>query len=157
MSQPLRIRLTRSRCPFCHEQVEATEAKTGCEGCTAWHHLECWESHGRCSACGHERTEPEPWCAWPGGCASPANEVIYEILDAHFCAAHGKREVKKTVRFALPYGIVTTLSAAACTCAALVLDTLSIPLLVASLAFWILGLGLTASSMSGYFRVHCRL
>ena len=40
------------RCPYCHESVEISSSKTACESCMAWHHKECWQEHGGCSACG---------------------------------------------------------------------------------------------------------
>ena len=45
------------RCPYCHESVEISSSKTACESCMAWHHKECWQEHGGCSACGTGVTE----------------------------------------------------------------------------------------------------
>jgi len=47
------------KCPFCHDQVSPSASKTGCESCMAWHHQECWDSHGACSACGFQRTDSQ--------------------------------------------------------------------------------------------------
>lgn len=45
--------LKRPRCPFCHEEVLALDAKRACEACMAWHHRECWSEGGlRCASCG---------------------------------------------------------------------------------------------------------
>ena len=50
-ARPLRVEVERPRCPYCHDPIEASARKTGCETCMAWHHRECWEEHAGCSAC----------------------------------------------------------------------------------------------------------
>lgn len=40
------------RCPYCHGDVLEEEAQEACGHCNASHHLECWDAHGGCSACG---------------------------------------------------------------------------------------------------------
>lgn len=40
-----------ARCPFCHDSL-GQAARERCPGCSADHHLECWDEHGGCSACG---------------------------------------------------------------------------------------------------------
>lgn len=40
------------RCPYCHAGVSpSSEPSRACTACSARHHAECWEEHGRCSAC----------------------------------------------------------------------------------------------------------
>lgn len=45
------------RCPFCHAPVlpGREDAKQSCGECMAWHHAECWETHGGCAACNAQR------------------------------------------------------------------------------------------------------
>lgn len=46
------------RCPFCHDDISIRDGrKHGCPDCMAWHHVECWESHGGCSSCGLEASK----------------------------------------------------------------------------------------------------
>lgn len=40
------------RCPFCHEEVTAGEAREWCEGCRARSHAACWREQEGCAACG---------------------------------------------------------------------------------------------------------
>jgi hypothetical protein len=41
-----------NRCPFCHDDVDATDrAALVCQGCLARHHGACWSEAGRCGAC----------------------------------------------------------------------------------------------------------
>jgi hypothetical protein len=49
-----RLRVTRTRCPYCHDGVGAESLSRGCPRCGARHHLECYLEHGRCAvyACG---------------------------------------------------------------------------------------------------------
>lgn len=50
------IKVELPRCPFCHENVQAEEAKHGCPDCMAWHHEGCWTEGGeKCAACGRGR------------------------------------------------------------------------------------------------------
>lgn len=42
--------VSQSRCPYCHDAVEA-EASVACQECLGRHHAACWEEAGRCSAC----------------------------------------------------------------------------------------------------------
>ena len=45
------------RCPYCHAAVKPGDgAKQSCGDCMAWHHSECWQDHGGCSAC--NQTQP---------------------------------------------------------------------------------------------------
>ena len=46
------VRVEHNRCPFCHDAVGPADPKVACDGCMAWHHRDCWQSHGTCSACG---------------------------------------------------------------------------------------------------------
>jgi hypothetical protein len=46
------VRIERDRCPYCHAPVRPDDEKLACDGCMAWHHAECWRSHGTCAACG---------------------------------------------------------------------------------------------------------
>ncbi|MCA8925464.1 MAG: hypothetical protein KDD82_26890 [Planctomycetes bacterium] len=46
------VSVDRPRCPYCHEDLEQGQVKAGCSECMAWHHAECWQEHGACSACG---------------------------------------------------------------------------------------------------------
>lgn len=39
-----------TRCPYCHEDAEPTEA-VACVACLARHHAGCWDEQGACSAC----------------------------------------------------------------------------------------------------------
>jgi hypothetical protein len=49
------------RCPFCHDEVLATDPKRACEACMGWHHRECWDECGdRCGACGASAEAPPP-------------------------------------------------------------------------------------------------
>jgi len=52
------IRVDRPRCPFCRDDLLTDQEKTGCSACMAWHHTECWRSHGACSACGEKGSGP---------------------------------------------------------------------------------------------------
>jgi TPR repeat protein len=53
------IGMEHPRCPYCHEDVRPgdDEAKQSCGSCMAWHHAECWQDHGGCSACNQKDTE----------------------------------------------------------------------------------------------------
>jgi hypothetical protein len=43
---------SRSRCPYCHEEVRAERADwVACEGCLARHHTSCWHERGSCASC----------------------------------------------------------------------------------------------------------
>ncbi len=44
-----RLRVTRTRCPYCHDGVGAESLSRGCPRCGARHHLECYTEHGRCA------------------------------------------------------------------------------------------------------------
>ncbi|MDF1665997.1 MAG: hypothetical protein P1V97_29845, partial [Planctomycetota bacterium] len=46
------VNSTAPRCPYCHDSVTVHSTKQACEACMAWHHKECWQEHGGCSACG---------------------------------------------------------------------------------------------------------
>lgn len=47
-----------NRCPFCRDDVAATES-VACVTCLTRHHRECWDEAGVCSSCGGgERLEP---------------------------------------------------------------------------------------------------
>lgn len=54
------------RCPYCREGVEPRQPKAACDACMSWHHDECWDEHGGCSACGEQapvgtgQPQPEP-------------------------------------------------------------------------------------------------
>lgn len=47
------IEVEHPRCPFCHAAVlpGAADQKQSCAECMAWHHAECWATHGGCAAC----------------------------------------------------------------------------------------------------------
>jgi hypothetical protein len=80
----LEIEVEHPRCPYCKDAVQPEQEKSSCHGCMAWHHAECWDEHGACSACGataladataqQRRTAPSslrPQCTW-GDCTRPA-------------------------------------------------------------------------------------
>jgi hypothetical protein len=46
-----RVELTHTHCPYCKDSVRPDEDKEACHSCMAWHHAECWTTHGGCSAC----------------------------------------------------------------------------------------------------------
>jgi hypothetical protein len=49
------------RCPFCHEEVLASDPKRACEACMAWQHRGCWSEGGdRCATCGAAAVVPPP-------------------------------------------------------------------------------------------------
>lgn len=98
-----------ARCPFCHDAITPSVAKTGCEACMAWHHIECWDQHGRCSACGHQRpkTHPFPPQALPApklghceheGCRAPALGASEADYCATLCASHALEQLSKNRR-----------------------------------------------------------
>ena len=43
------------RCPWCRDEIAPGKEITGCAGCSAQHHADCWGEHGRCAACGGEQ------------------------------------------------------------------------------------------------------
>jgi len=44
-----------SRCPYCHDMVDADSSFVVCHTCLARHHATCWVDHGSCSSCGEVR------------------------------------------------------------------------------------------------------
>jgi hypothetical protein len=51
---------SRSRCPYCHEDVRAERLDwVACEGCLARHHQTCWNERGSCASC-HARGSLAP-------------------------------------------------------------------------------------------------
>jgi hypothetical protein len=51
----VRVEGSRTRCPYCHDDVQTDESTwVACAGCLARHHGACWEESGCCSACGAE-------------------------------------------------------------------------------------------------------
>ncbi|MEZ6185516.1 MAG: hypothetical protein R3F62_10970 [Planctomycetota bacterium] len=47
----LDLTVERPRCPYCHDAIEADDAKQPCLACMAWHHAACAAEHPRCAAC----------------------------------------------------------------------------------------------------------
>lgn len=98
-----------SKCPFCHDSISPSSEKTGCESCMAWHHLECWDSHGACSACGHKRTPSQRLSSHSApvqntgdcdieDCQTPslgAREADYCSI---LCVDHAQQQLKKNRR-----------------------------------------------------------
>lgn len=44
-----------SRCPYCHDSLDALMGINACAGCGARHHRECFSEHGACASCGETR------------------------------------------------------------------------------------------------------
>jgi hypothetical protein len=107
-----RVRIPGPRCPYCHEDIEASGLdKLACNACMAWHHKACWEEHGHCAACSHRETglgssaATERSVAKPVEKPAPCHYTNCEEFSAHndlwrvgrrVCPAHNKRE---TLRF----------------------------------------------------------
>lgn len=52
------ISIKKSRCPYCHDEVEKGVRPEICPGCHALHHKECWDEHNhKCSSCGFSPAE----------------------------------------------------------------------------------------------------
>lgn len=78
-----RVELSHAHCPYCKAAVRPEEDKEACHACMAWHHAECWTSHGGCSACTALSHAPQAapagadglWrCLW-SGCDQQAHTV----------------------------------------------------------------------------------
>jgi TPR repeat protein len=68
------IEIDHPRCPFCHADVVPGQgAKQSCGDCMAWHHEECWETHGGCSACNQSRSATSSRRSTPGKGKAPAS------------------------------------------------------------------------------------
>lgn len=72
----LNIKAKHPPCPYCHGPVEPRQTKAACDSCMAWHHKECWEEHGSCSACAFS----EPPLVAPGPDLS--TDDVSEIREA---------------------------------------------------------------------------
>jgi len=122
------IRVERPRCPYCHGDLDPGQAKHGCEACLAWHHRECWDEHGACSACGAREADAPPPArredaalggapekgaeltvpAWPpcveAGCQRPA---VWEggLYDER-CLEHARADARSDVNFGLGTALV---------------------------------------------------
>ncbi|MDC3378660.1 hypothetical protein OAX78_00065 [Planctomycetota bacterium] len=97
MSEAVRskVQLHRDRCPFCHEEVGPADDKLACDGCMAWHHFECWNTHGSCSACGRDRTArtdavapAAPRCESRQGCTEPSDPSVTVNSWLPLCTRH---------------------------------------------------------------------
>ncbi|MDF1666000.1 MAG: hypothetical protein P1V97_29860 [Planctomycetota bacterium] len=98
-----------AKCPYCHDTISPRVEKTGCESCMAWHHLECWDSHGACSACGYKRTpsqrlaNPTTLAMNTGDCdVEDCRERSLGSQEADYCAIlcadHALEQLKKNRR-----------------------------------------------------------
>ncbi|MDF1664378.1 MAG: hypothetical protein P1V97_21615 [Planctomycetota bacterium] len=45
------IKINKPCCPFCHDEFQVEQEKTGCSLCLAWFHKECWDEYGGCTSC----------------------------------------------------------------------------------------------------------
>lgn len=45
------IKVKKPRCPYCHDEFQVEQEKTGCSLCLAWFHQECWNEYGGCTSC----------------------------------------------------------------------------------------------------------
>lgn len=53
--EKIRLEPSPTRCPYCHERVEAGGAEwVACRSCLGRHHVACWAESGRCAGCGLE-------------------------------------------------------------------------------------------------------
>lgn len=96
MERERRVQVQHTRCPYCHDGIEPGQAKEGCKACMAWHHEECWEAHGGCSACGQgqrPRTETgEGECA-AASCASAGQR---RVGGRSYCLAHAAKQARSS-------------------------------------------------------------
>lgn len=98
-------------CPYCRAALLPEEAVTGCRGCDARYHTECWAELGGCATLGclprgdpHVSARPR---ARPGGPRIGAQRYCYRCGDrfhvradnrySAFCAACARRRVGKAV------------------------------------------------------------
>ncbi|MDF1664346.1 MAG: hypothetical protein P1V97_21455 [Planctomycetota bacterium] len=85
------------RCPFCHDTIVDHPKNAQCETCGAWHHGDCWDTHKKCSSCGHSEKVPTPGagslapkkrCLELGCERSALNDARYPKYSS-LCKAHG--------------------------------------------------------------------
>lgn len=105
------------KCPFCHDSIQGDLRKKGCQECLAWHHLDCWNEHGRCASCQTEDQvdehsqlidrNPAPLCQWDD-CSERALNSKQAIRFSGFCATHGLMDLEMRDRLAKWVMIVVT-------------------------------------------------
>ena len=80
------VELSHAVCPYCKDPVRPSDPKAACDACMAWHHRDCWNAHGRCSACG----ATAGMASTPLGLqASPADPREQAQVDDGLCRAEG--------------------------------------------------------------------
>ena len=111
------------KCPYCHDSIQGDLRKKGCQDCLAWHHLDCWNEHGRCASCQAEDQTDEhsqpiagnsgPVCLHEG-CSESALNSKKAIRFSGFCATHGLADLEVRDQFAKWLMIVLTFLGAFC-------------------------------------------
>ena len=67
------VKISRPRCPYCHDEIMPGGDNRACRECLSWHHEDCWDTHGSCVGCGNT------WVYHGNGMSSAPAPVAYEI------------------------------------------------------------------------------
>lgn len=70
----MRVHVRLPTCPYCHEELVAAQAKSGCPQCMAWQHVACSQEQGGCAACG------APLAVSTAADAAPTGQLAYRIF-----------------------------------------------------------------------------
>ncbi len=102
------VRTPERRCPYCHDEIGQTLARTACQNCEAWHHSDCWNGHGGCSSCGYVRPgdaqrravrqpvrRPQGHVCSIPGCGAPLPSAI---AVPRLCLAHAEEARQRNPR-----------------------------------------------------------
>lgn len=54
----MRVHVQLPTCPYCREELDASQPKSGCSRCMAWQHGACTNEQGGCAACGAPLSNP---------------------------------------------------------------------------------------------------